>query len=200
MRRYTQAASSPHTQGAAPMRFNGYDTGPWFDELFQDGSQPRAEARQLVETIESLEDGELERLQESAHAAMVNLGITFNVYSDGAGVERVLPFDIIPRVVHGVRVGPHRARAEAAHLRAQPLPRRRLPRREDPQRRRRPARAGHRRAVLPRAVRRPQPAARHLVPHHRHRPGARPRRRTSTSSKTTCAAPPASLTCWRTGG
>ena len=81
------------------MRFNGYDTGPWFDELFQDGSQPRAEARQLVETIESLEDGELGRLQESAHAAMVNLGITFNVYSDGAGVERVLPFDIIPRVV-----------------------------------------------------------------------------------------------------
>ena len=81
------------------MRFNGYDTGPWFDELFQDGSQPRAEARQLIETIEALEDGELGRLQESAHAAMVNLGITFNVYSDGAGVERVLPFDIIPRVV-----------------------------------------------------------------------------------------------------
>jgi uncharacterized circularly permuted ATP-grasp superfamily protein len=81
------------------MRFNGYDTGPWFDELFQDGSQPRAEARLLIETIEALEDGELGRLQESAHAAMVNLGITFNVYSDGAGVERVLPFDIIPRVV-----------------------------------------------------------------------------------------------------
>jgi uncharacterized circularly permuted ATP-grasp superfamily protein len=81
------------------MRFNGYDTGHWFDELFEKGSLPRAEARQLVETIESLEEGELERLQESAQAAMVNLGITFNVYSDGAGVERVLPFDILPRVV-----------------------------------------------------------------------------------------------------
>jgi uncharacterized circularly permuted ATP-grasp superfamily protein len=81
------------------MRFTGYDTGPWFDELFEDGARPRPEARQLIETIESLEDGELGRLQESAHAAMVNLGITFNVYSDGAGVERVLPFDILPRVV-----------------------------------------------------------------------------------------------------
>lgn len=81
------------------MRFNGYDTGHWFDELFEKGSLPRAEARQLVETIESLEEGELERLQESAQAAMVNLGITFNVYSDGAGIERVLPFDILPRVV-----------------------------------------------------------------------------------------------------
>jgi uncharacterized circularly permuted ATP-grasp superfamily protein len=81
------------------MHFDGYDTGPWFDELFVDGANPRPEARLLVETIESLPDGELARLQESAHAAMVNLGITFNVYSDGAGVERVLPFDIIPRVV-----------------------------------------------------------------------------------------------------
>jgi uncharacterized circularly permuted ATP-grasp superfamily protein len=81
------------------MRFNGYDTGQWFDELFENGSLPRAEARQLIETIEALEEGELERLQESAQAAMVNLGITFNVYSDGAGVERVLPFDILPRVV-----------------------------------------------------------------------------------------------------
>jgi uncharacterized circularly permuted ATP-grasp superfamily protein len=81
------------------LRFNGYDTGPWFDELFENGSLPRAEARLLIEAIEALEDGELERLQESAHSAMVNLGITFNVYSDGAGVERVLPFDIIPRVV-----------------------------------------------------------------------------------------------------
>ena len=81
------------------MRFTGYDTGPWFDELFENGGLPRAEARQLIETIDSLEEGELERLQESAHSAMVNLGITFNVYSDGAGVERVLPFDILPRVV-----------------------------------------------------------------------------------------------------
>jgi len=81
------------------LRFRGYDTGPWFDELFENGSLPRAEARQLIETIEALEEGELERLQESAHSAMVNLGITFNVYSDGAGVERVLPFDILPRVV-----------------------------------------------------------------------------------------------------
>src|SRR5262245_39063998 len=88
-----------HTSGARPMHFNGYDTGPWYDELFEDGARARPEARLLIETIESLPDGELSRLQESAHAAMVNLGITFNVYSDGAGVERVLPFDIVPRVV-----------------------------------------------------------------------------------------------------
>ena len=37
-----------------------------------------------------------------------------------------------------------------------------------------------------------------LVPHHRNRPGARPRRPVSTCSKTTCACPRASPTCWKT--
>ncbi|MGE0227155.1 MAG: circularly permuted type 2 ATP-grasp protein [Dehalococcoidia bacterium] len=81
------------------MLFSGYDTGPWFDELFDADGRPRPEATMLVQAIEALPRGEFERLQETANAALVNLGITFNVYSDGAGVERVLPFDIVPRVV-----------------------------------------------------------------------------------------------------
>jgi uncharacterized circularly permuted ATP-grasp superfamily protein len=53
----------------------------------------------LISIIESQPKGEFGRLQETANAALVNLGITFNVYADGAGVERVLPFDIVPRIV-----------------------------------------------------------------------------------------------------
>jgi uncharacterized circularly permuted ATP-grasp superfamily protein len=79
--------------------FAGYDTGSWFDELFDAHGAPRPEAADLVHAIEALPPGEFERLQETANAALVNLGITFNVYSDGAGVERVLPFDMVPRVV-----------------------------------------------------------------------------------------------------
>ncbi|HRC62660.1 MAG TPA: circularly permuted type 2 ATP-grasp protein, partial [Dehalococcoidia bacterium] len=81
------------------MLFSGYDTGPWFDELFQPGGTPRPEAAELVHAIEALPPGGFERLQETANAALVNLGITFNVYSDGAGIERVLPFDMVPRIV-----------------------------------------------------------------------------------------------------
>ncbi len=81
------------------MLFAGYDTGTWFDELFDSEGRPREEARLLIKAIEALPDGEFGRLQESANSALVNLGITFNVYSDGAGIERVLPFDIMPRVV-----------------------------------------------------------------------------------------------------
>jgi uncharacterized circularly permuted ATP-grasp superfamily protein len=81
------------------MLFTDYDAGDWFDELFLPDGRPRAGAQQLVRTIEALPEGECARLQETANAALVNLGITFNVYSDGQGIERVLPFDIIPRVV-----------------------------------------------------------------------------------------------------
>ncbi len=81
------------------MYIKDYDTGGWFDEVFDDSGKPRPEAQLLLDIIRSQPEGEFERLQETANAALVNLGITFNVYSDGAGVERVLPFDIFPRVV-----------------------------------------------------------------------------------------------------
>ena len=35
----------------------------------------------------------------AADRALVNLGITFNVYGDDAGTERIFPFDIVPRIV-----------------------------------------------------------------------------------------------------
>jgi uncharacterized circularly permuted ATP-grasp superfamily protein len=79
--------------------FDGYEPGPWFDELFSPDGQPRPQAEALIRAIEALPDGEFRRLQETANAALVNIGVTFNVYSDGAGVERVLPFDIVPRVI-----------------------------------------------------------------------------------------------------
>jgi len=46
-----------------------------------------------------LEEGELLRRQQAAEQALLNLGITFNVYGDEAGAERIFPFDIVPRIV-----------------------------------------------------------------------------------------------------
>jgi uncharacterized circularly permuted ATP-grasp superfamily protein len=82
------------------MLFHDYDTEGWYDELFDRPGNPRREAELLFKMIQQLPDGEFGRLQETANAALINLGITFNVYGDGAGVERVLPFDILPRVIN----------------------------------------------------------------------------------------------------
>src|SRR5262245_52015909 len=81
------------------MLFTAYETANWYDEMFDVTGFPRPEGAALVRAIEALPPGELPRIQEATNAALVNLGITFNVYSDGAGIERVLPFDIIPRIV-----------------------------------------------------------------------------------------------------
>ena len=43
--------------------------------------------------------GELLERQHAADRALLQLGITFNVYGAAAGVEKIFPFDIIPRIV-----------------------------------------------------------------------------------------------------
>jgi uncharacterized circularly permuted ATP-grasp superfamily protein len=81
------------------MRFDPYQIGLFFDEMFESGSEPRAAARALVQLLESMTDGELLRRQQSAERALLHMGITFNVYGDSAGTERIFPFDLIPRIV-----------------------------------------------------------------------------------------------------
>lgn len=81
------------------MQFNQYDPGDFYDELFIAKGQPRPEAALLIERINSLTLPELQRRQQAAQNALFKLGVTFNVYSDSQGTERILPFDIIPRTL-----------------------------------------------------------------------------------------------------
>ncbi len=81
------------------MRFEDYHTGSFFDEMFEAGGEPRAAARALVQLLETMTDGELLRRQQSAERALLHMGITFNVYGDSAGAERIFPFDLVPRIV-----------------------------------------------------------------------------------------------------
>lgn len=81
------------------MRFESYEPGEFYDELFIAKGQPRPEAELLIERINSLSMQDLQIRQQAAKTAMMKLGATFNVYSDNQGTERILPFDIIPRIV-----------------------------------------------------------------------------------------------------
>ena len=81
------------------MPFDGYDTGCFYDEMFEADGSPRASARLLFERISSVGDAELRRYQQAAEQALFRMGITFNVYGDEAGTEKIFPFDIIPRIV-----------------------------------------------------------------------------------------------------
>jgi len=81
------------------VKFDDYDPGDFYDELFIAKGQPRPEVAPLIERINSLSINELQQRQQAAQKALLQLGATFNVYSDTQGTERVLPFDIIPRIV-----------------------------------------------------------------------------------------------------
>ena len=85
--------------GSWVMKFLNYSAGTFFDEVFGENDAPRAAAKTLVNIIQSLPDGELLRRQQSAERALLQMGITFNVYGDNAGTEKIFPFDLMPRIV-----------------------------------------------------------------------------------------------------
>src|SRR5262245_12558789 len=81
------------------MTFSDYDPEAFFDEMFAGAGAPRAAAQALMQVIEALPAGEIERRQRSAERALLAMGITFNVYDADEGTERIFPFDLIPRIV-----------------------------------------------------------------------------------------------------
>ncbi len=83
------------------MNFAGYDSGNFFDELFDNQGLPRKVAKLLVEAIEKLPEGDLTKRQDASDVAMRNMGVTFNVYGSAEGTERTIPFDIVPRIIDG---------------------------------------------------------------------------------------------------
>jgi uncharacterized circularly permuted ATP-grasp superfamily protein len=71
-----------------------------FDEIMgvPGSTTPRAPLSPLGNWIDGTPDAELRRRQQSAEATFRQLGITFAVYGDSDASERIIPFDIVPRI------------------------------------------------------------------------------------------------------
>ena len=76
-----------------------YSSGDSFDELITPGGRARSGAGKIVQYLRSLSDEDLRERREAAELAMHVMGITFTVYSEEGGIDRVWPFDIIPRII-----------------------------------------------------------------------------------------------------
>jgi uncharacterized circularly permuted ATP-grasp superfamily protein len=81
------------------MRFNNYEVGEFYDEMFASASKPRSSARRLLDALEHLPEEKILSCQKAAEQSLLQMGITFNVYGEQAGVEKIFPFDILPRIV-----------------------------------------------------------------------------------------------------
>ncbi|TKB08621.1 circularly permuted type 2 ATP-grasp protein [Desulforhopalus sp. IMCC35007] len=79
--------------------FTTYDPEGFYDELVDENGKPRPGVELLVDKIESLPDGDLDRRQKEAEALLLKMGITFNVYGQDQGTEKIFPFDLIPRII-----------------------------------------------------------------------------------------------------
>lgn len=76
-----------------------YHSNGFYDELIRAPGQPRDSARTLAKHLLKLTAQEIRDRQQAAEAAIVEMGITFTVYSEGSNIDRAWPFDIIPRII-----------------------------------------------------------------------------------------------------
>jgi len=76
-----------------------YDARGFYDEMIASPGQPRALAQDMVKHLQELSSEEIRARQQAAEAAIVKMGITFTVYSEGGNIDRAWPFDIIPRII-----------------------------------------------------------------------------------------------------
>ena len=73
---------------------DGYVPGEFYCEMLRN-----PEAAKVRERLAKLSITELRRRATDAESELYNLGITFTVYSDNLAIDRILPFDVIPRVI-----------------------------------------------------------------------------------------------------
>ncbi len=77
---------------------DGYDKGKFFCELM-DCAEHDPAVRLIASRLAAMDPEELARRAQIAEVELYNQGITFTVYSEKDAIDRILPFDLIPRVL-----------------------------------------------------------------------------------------------------
>ncbi|MFO7762702.1 MAG: circularly permuted type 2 ATP-grasp protein [Wenzhouxiangellaceae bacterium] len=81
------------------MNLADYMVSGFYDELVTPAGRPRAAARALWKYLKSLDAEEIAERKVACEVAALVAGITFRVYFEDTGVDRAMPFDLIPRVI-----------------------------------------------------------------------------------------------------
>src|SRR4051794_21800860 len=78
--------------------FTTYDPGPFYCELLSRIERNTA-AERVRQRIAAIGLDALRARAEMAESELLNLGVTFTVYSEAAAIDRILPFDCVPRII-----------------------------------------------------------------------------------------------------
>ncbi len=79
--------------------FSGYDQSGFFDEFFQPDANVRSHYDTVYQRFSSLTLDDHAAKQRDVDLSFLRQGITFTVYGDQKGTERIFPFDLFPRVI-----------------------------------------------------------------------------------------------------
>ena len=83
-----------------PAPFEKYKTEDFFDEMFGNSSgEPLLHYQKIFDRISRLTPVEIAEKRSHADSSFLEHGITFTVYGDEEGTEKIFPFDLIPRII-----------------------------------------------------------------------------------------------------
>ena len=133
-RRANRLAFSGAVPSIRPMTRSGEAVIASFNEMF-DGDRVRPAYEPLVDWVKSTSPEVLVQKKDEAEALFRRIGITFAVYGEGGDTERLIPFDMMPRVFTEAEWRRLERGVEAAGAGAQRVPLGRLPSRRDRARR-----------------------------------------------------------------
>ena len=79
--------------------FNDYRTDQFYDEVFSAPGARREHYTSVLDDVGALKPEDYSAKQRAADKAFLQQGVTFTVYGDEQGTERIFPFDLMPRVI-----------------------------------------------------------------------------------------------------
>jgi uncharacterized circularly permuted ATP-grasp superfamily protein len=98
MQAQVQTTGSAKVENRWSGALGGYDPGPFYCEMLRSAARSGAIAR-VAAKLDALPLETLRARAGDAETELYNLGITFTVYSEKDAIDRILPFDVIPRIL-----------------------------------------------------------------------------------------------------
>ncbi|HET8568552.1 MAG TPA: circularly permuted type 2 ATP-grasp protein, partial [Candidatus Limnocylindria bacterium] len=84
---------------ATTQPLGAYELGGFWDEMFAEDGRVRDHYAPLAGLIATLSPQDVARRQRAADLSFQARGITFAVNQDPSGIEKIIPFDLIPRLI-----------------------------------------------------------------------------------------------------
>lgn len=92
-------AADPLSTPRSDADVHGYAAEGFFDEMFLPDGMLRPHYRKFATCFGTVPREDWESKRHAVDALFLRQGITFNVYGDSQGTERIFPFDLMPRII-----------------------------------------------------------------------------------------------------